>query len=140
MNIKEGIEKRYLIPEKASQGLIEKELKESEYDFSRAKTAFQEQDYKWTIVKSYYSMFHAGKAVCFHLGYREKKHFAITIVLEELYNEGKIEGHFIAYFNAAIDSREGADYHYLHSKETAEQNLKIAEAFNNRMRKLVEEV
>ena len=140
MNIKEGVEKRYLIPEKPSPDLVEKELKESAYDFSRAKKAFQEQDYKWTIVKSYYSMFHAGKAVCFQMGYREKKHFAITIILEELYNEGKLESQFIAYFNAAIDSREEADYHYSHSKEIAEQNLKIAEAFNNQMRKLIEEL
>ena len=138
MNIKEGLEKRYLIPEKFSLDLIEKELKESSYDFSGAKKAFAEGDYKWTIVKSYYSMFHAGKAVCFQLGYREKKHFAITIILEELYTEGKLEGQFVAYFNAAIDSREGADYHYNYSKEVAEQNLKIAEAFNNRMRKLIE--
>lgn len=138
MNIKEGIEKRYLIPEKPSPDLVEKELKESSYDFSCAKKALQDRDYKWAIVKSYYSMFHAGKAVCFQMGYREKKHFAITIILEELYREGKLEGQFLAYFNAAIDSREGADYHYSYSPETAEQNLRIAEAFNNRIRKLVE--
>lgn len=140
MNIKEGVEKRYLIPEKHSPDLIEKELKESVYDFSRAQKAFEEGDYKWAIVKSYYSMFHAGKAVCFQMGYREKKHFAIAIILEELYNEGKLEGQFVAYFNAAIDSREEADYHYSHSKEIAQQNLKIAEAFNNQMRKLIEEL
>lgn len=120
MNIKEGLKKRYLVPEKPSSDLVEKELKENQYDFLRAQKAFEEGDYKWAIVKSYYSRFHAGKAVCFQMGYREKKHFAITIILEELYNEGKLEGQFIAYFNAAIDSREEADYHYNHSKETAQ--------------------
>ncbi|MEK6950120.1 MAG: HEPN domain-containing protein [Nanoarchaeota archaeon] len=140
MNLKEGIEKRYLVPEKSSPDLVEKELRESRYDLSRAKKACQEGDYKWAIIKSYYSMFHAGKAVCFQLGYREKKHFAIAIILEELYSEGKLESQFVAYFNAAIDSREGADYHYSYSQETAEHNLKMAEAFNNRMGKLLEEI
>lgn len=140
MNLQEAVENRYLIPEKGSPDFIEKELKECAYDFSKAKKAFAEQDYKWAIVKCYYSMFHAGKAVCFKMGYREKKHFAITIILEELYTEGKLEGQFVAYFNAALDSREGADYHYQYSQEIAEQNLKMAEIFNNRMRKLVEEL
>jgi len=43
------------------------------------------------LIQSYYAMFHAAKAVLFSMGLREKKHFAVTMVLEMLSKEGKIE-------------------------------------------------
>lgn len=140
MNIKDCLEKGYLTKEGTQEDLIEKELKESGYDFSQAKKAFAEKDYKWAIIKTYYSMFHAGKAVCFKLGYREKKHFALLIVLEELNKEGKLEAEYLHYFEAAADSRESADYRYTYSRDTAEHSLKIAALFNQRIRSLLNEL
>lgn len=139
MNIEDCLEKRFLIREEVKQDLIDKELKESDYDFFKAKEAFDSKDYKWTIVKCYYSMFHSAKAVCFKLGYREKKHFAVLIVLEELKRQGKLEREFVNYFDRATNARESADYQYNYSQEIAEGSLKIAEKFNNRMKNLLEE-
>src|SRR3989344_5204145 len=123
MNIKECLEQGYLSEEKLSLDLIEKEMKESSYDLEKAEKAFKDKDNKWAIVKCYYSMFHAAKAICFNLCYREKKHFAVLIILEHLNKIGKLESKFVNYFSAIMSLREGADYRYSYSAEKAESSL-----------------
>lgn len=140
MRIKDCLEKRYLVEETPKEDLINKEVAESDYDFKKANKAFREGDYKWTIIACYYSMFHLIKAICFKLGYREKKHFALLVILEELNWEGKLEKEYVDYFNAAIDARESANYHYNYSKEIAQHSLKIANLFNKRMIGLLDEL
>ncbi len=81
MNVQECIEQGYLRRVEPDRILIEKEMKEADYDLERANHALEEKDFKWCIVKSYYSMFHAAKAVLFSLGLKEKKHFAVQVVL-----------------------------------------------------------
>lgn len=140
MNLKECVDRGFLVEEKVDERLIHKELEECIYDFAQAERAFQEKDYKWCIIKCYYSMFHSGKAVCFQLGYREKKHVAVLIVLEELYKKGKLQGDFVNYFKAAIDSREGADYQYTYSKEIAAHTITIASKFNTKIKELIKQL
>ena len=137
MDIKECLEKGYLVKIKAKEDLIKKEMEEAEYDFDKAKKAFDNEDYKWSIVMSYYTMFHAARALLFKLGFREKRHFAISVVLEELNKKGKIERKYINYFNAAISSREDADYRYTYSIRIAEDNLIIAEDFKEKIKELI---
>ena len=129
MNIKTCIDKNYLIKIEPDKELSSKELKESKYDFESAKTAFNNSDFKWCIVKSYYSMFHSAKAILYKLGYREKKHIAILIVLEELNKNGILESKHITNFKASMSAREEADYHYSYTKEIAEYELGIAKEF-----------
>lgn len=140
MDIKTCLEEGYLQKIKPDGDLIKKELIEAEYDLEKARKTFKEQDYKWSIVKSYYAMFHAARAVLFKLGFREKRHFAIGIVLEDLNKKGKIESKYINDFNAAVSSREDADYHYTYSKEIAEYNLQISKEFFDRMKKFLNSI
>lgn len=137
MNINDCLEKGYLIKSKPDKELSGKELNESKYDLEKAEEAFESEDHKWCIVKCYYSMFHASKAILFKLGYVEKRHIAILIVLEELNKQGKIESRFITNFKASMTAREDADYHYSYSKETAEYELNIAKEFVKEMERLV---
>lgn len=136
MDIKKCLEEGFLKKIKPDEELIKKEFKESKYDLKRAEDAFKEEDFKWCIIKSYYSMFHAARAILFQLGYREKRHFAISVVLEDLNKNGKLESKCINDFNAAISSREDADYHYTYSKDTAEHNVAIAKEFLEKMKDL----
>src|SRR3989339_583970 len=101
MDINEAIEQRFLLRIEPDKKLVDKELKESDYDFDKAEKAFKEEDYKWSIVKGYYAMFHAARAVLFNLGFREKRHFVVGIVLEDLNKKGKLESRFVNDFNAA---------------------------------------
>jgi len=72
MNLEDCIRKGYLKRMEPDRAMTEKEIKEAEYDLGRAGKAFNEKDFKWAIVKAYYSMFHAARAVMFSFGYREK--------------------------------------------------------------------
>ncbi|MFO8015575.1 MAG: HEPN domain-containing protein [Candidatus Woesearchaeota archaeon] len=109
--------------------LAEKEIGEAEYDHEQASKSFDNEDYKWAIVKCYYSMFHAAKALLYISGFIEKKHVAIIVVLEQLSKKGEIEERFVNDFKAAMSAREDADYHYSYSKEIAETELSNCEDF-----------
>ena len=138
MDIKECTEKGYLVRIEDTNNLIKKEFDEAEYDLEKSKKAFEDEDYKWCIVKAYYCIFHSARAVLFKLNLREKRHFAIGIVLEELNKNGKLESKYVNYFNAAVSSREDADYHYIYSRNIAEHTIEIAEEFIVKMRYLVD--
>lgn len=85
-------------------------------------------------------MFHSARAVLFNLGFREKRHIAIVIILEDLNYKGKLETTYVNDFKAGISAREDADYHYSYSRESAEHMMEITGEFNERMKKLVEEL
>jgi uncharacterized protein (UPF0332 family) len=138
MNIDKCLKEGYLIKIKSNQkDLIKKEMKEAQYDLEKAKESFEEEDFKWCIVKAYYSMFHISKALLFKLGYKEKKHFAVGIVLEELNKDGKLEIEYVNNFKAALSSREDADYHYIYSKDNAKYILESTEEFIDRILRLI---
>jgi len=140
MDIQDCLRERSLARIKPASDLMQKELNEADYDLEKAEKAFTDEDWKWAIIKAYYCMFHAARAVLFKIGLIEKKHFAIGVVLEDLNKKGKLEMKYINDFNAAISSREDADYHYIYGKEAAEHSIKISDEFLDRMKKLLNEL
>jgi len=136
MDIESCLREGFLQQIKVERDLIEKELEEAKYDIGKAKRALEESDFKWSIVKSYYSMFHAARAVLFSLGFKERRHFAIRVVLEDLNMKGKLESKFISDFSAALGAREDADYRYTYSQETAAYLLRAAGDFLAMMKRL----
>jgi len=140
MDIESCLREGFLQKIKVERDLIEKELEEAKYDSGKAKRAFEEGDFKWSIVKSYYSMFHAARAVLFSLGLKERQHFAIRVVLEDLNAKGKLESRFISDFSAALGAREDANYRYTYSQETAAYLLRAAEDFLARMKRLAKKL
>ncbi|UZE93868.1 MAG: HEPN domain-containing protein [Candidatus Pacearchaeota archaeon] len=140
MDIKDCLKQRFLIEIKPSADLVEKEFTEAAYDLNRSKKVFKEEDWKWAIIQAYYSMFHSARAVLFNLGFREKRHFAIVVVLEDLNKKGKLEFKYVNDFEAVLSSRENADYHYVYSKEEAKHSLEIAKDFLARMKKLLDKL
>jgi uncharacterized protein (UPF0332 family) len=137
MDIESCLREGFLQRVKVESDLVEKELEEARYDLKRAERALEDGDFKWSIVKSYYSMFHAARAVLFSQGLRERRHFAIRVVLEDLSSKGELESRFISDFSAALEARVDADYRYTYSQETAAYLLKAAGDFLARMKKLV---
>ena len=140
MDINSCIEKGFLIKAEPDFQLSDKEIKEAKYDLKSAEKAFEDEDYKWCIVKCYYSIFHSAKALLFRLGYIEKKHIAVVVVLEDLNKKGKLESKYLNDYKAAFSLREDADYGYTYSKETAQYDLEIAEEFSKRIGKLLKGV
>ncbi len=136
MDIESCLRDGFLQRMRVERDLIEKELEEAGYDLGKAERALDEDDFKWSIVKSYYSMFHAARAVLFSLGLRERRHFAIRVVLEDLTAKGKLESKFVSDFSAALGAREDADYRYTYTQETATYLLGAAGDFLAKMKKL----
>ncbi|MHA1794792.1 MAG: HEPN domain-containing protein, partial [Promethearchaeota archaeon] len=94
-------------------------------------------DFKWAIIKSYYAMFHAAKALLFSVGLKEKRHFAVQIALEELSKKGKLKAIHVVNFSAAMEAREDADYRYKYSKEMVEDIMENAKKFIKEIRSMV---
>jgi len=121
---------------KPSTELAEKEFSEADYDMGSARRALEEKDYKWATVKAYFAVFHSAKGILFLRGYREKAHFAVAEVLDNVCDDGKLENRYVADFKAALSARQGADYRYDYSERTATEIVKLAEEFLERMEKL----
>jgi uncharacterized protein (UPF0332 family) len=136
VDIEECLQKGFLKRIKVDRKLVQKEFDEAKYDLSRARDALTDDDFKWSIIKTYYSMFHAAKAVLFSLGLREKRHFAVGIVLEMLSKKGKLQSKFVNDYRGAMLAREDADYRYVHTKDAAEYLIDVAEEFLEKMEEL----
>ncbi|MEN4017544.1 MAG: HEPN domain-containing protein [Methanobacterium sp.] len=104
--------------------LVEKELEESRYDLESAEKSVNEGNYKWTIVQSYYSMFHAFRGLLFSRGYREKSHICLKFAIEAIFvDNGLISEDILEDFDFAMRARERADYSYIYNENLAHDML-----------------
>jgi uncharacterized protein (UPF0332 family) len=139
MDIEDCLREGFLEKIKPEKDLIEKEFKEAEYDLKGAEDALYDKDLKWSIIKSYYSMFHAARALLFSLGLKERRHFAIAVVLEDMVKKGKLKNRLVSDFHAAMSAREDADYRYTYSEETASYLIDAAKEFFNTLRGMIKQ-
>jgi uncharacterized protein (UPF0332 family) len=100
--------------------LIEKEINEARYDLKSAESSISQGNYKWAIVQSYYSMFHAFRGLLFSRGYKEKSHSGLKYAIKSLFvNNGIISENTFAGFDFAMKAREMANYNYVYDKKLA---------------------
>lgn len=126
------VKEKKLVEIEASKEMIEKEIKDAEFDLLRARNSFEENDYKWTMVQAYYSMFHASKALILMKGYREKSHYCLVIALKELYvKSGVLDTDLVDDFEINMELRHQADYGLDYDEESAKLSLEKAEHFHN---------
>jgi uncharacterized protein (UPF0332 family) len=64
--------------------LFEKELTESRNDIKSARISIEQGNFKWAIIQTYYSMFHALKGLLLSKGYREKSHICLKHAIEAI--------------------------------------------------------
>ena len=64
-----------------------------------AERIFDIEIYEEAIINAYSAMFHAGRALLFRDGFKEKSHFGLFVYIKELY-QNKIEPRFINELNA----------------------------------------
>lgn len=132
------LEEKKLEKIRPDNNLINKEIDSAEYDLEKAKESFENKDYKWATIKSYYSIFHSAKALVFKKGYREKSHYCLMVAFKALYVDEKIiEKKFLDHFSEAMDLREAADYESTFSEESAEEILSNAEEFLKKTREVL---
>jgi len=112
----------------ANRATVERELTEAKGDLDSAKKSLLESDFKWTIIKAYYSMFHACKSLLFSAGYVEKSHECLIAAIEELFTErGILPPAIVSDLRRAKTAREAADYGLAYGEASANGTVQDAE-------------
>jgi len=118
--------------------LARKELKLAEEDLKVSLKSLSDANYKWSIVQSYYSMFHSARALLYSKNYREKSHFCLIEAIRTLFVEaGKISVSLVESLLEAKNLREAADYYGDFSETNCKKLTKKAEEFLEKARALV---
>jgi len=113
-----------------AKSLSAKELSIAENDLNVAKAGLKNEQWKWSTIQAYYSMFHTARALLYSGGYREKSHYCLRISLEVLYvATGKLDEKFVDAFQTAKMMRENADYEDSFSEIGASKLVAIAQEF-----------
>ncbi len=117
-------------PFSRGSALASKELDTAFSDLERAKKTYNEGDYKWATIQTYYSMFHSARALLYVKNLREHSHFCLIAAIKALYVEtNQLPLHLLEGFQEAKNLREDADYYNRWSKQGCEKLLKLAEDF-----------
>lgn len=110
--------------------LAPKEIEAAESDLERAKKTYGEDDYKWTTIQTYYSMFHSARALLYVKNLREHSHYCLVAAIKTLYVETKqVPVRILEGFQEAKDLREEADYYHRWSQAGCEKLIKLAGEF-----------
>ena len=129
---KDCLKKQRLKEFTRGKALVYKELKTSEEDLKTAKESFDNENYKWTTIQCYYSMFHSARALIYSKNYKERSHYCLIVALRVFYGEkGLLSANLIEGLQKAKALRENADYYDQWSKAGAEALLDLADKFLN---------
>jgi len=122
------LRERKLLKIRTDRRLVLKEMEAASYDLSRARRSLDDGDAKWAIVKAYYSIFHAARALLYSKNFREKSHRALLAALRELFRNS-MEPELFDAFEQGMDMREEADYSMVYSEESALELIESAQQF-----------
>ena len=107
-----------------------KELKLATEDLKTARETFKDKNYKWSVIQTYYSMFHSARALLYNQGYRERSHFCLVEAIRSLYVEKDLISTFL--LEALIEAknlREAADYYGNYNSTSTENYLRKQKIF-----------
>lgn len=119
------------------KALMTKTFEIAQRDLERAEKTFNDKDYKWATIQSYYSMFHSARALLFAKNYREHSHYCLIVAMRALYVETRLlPGSLIEALGKGKRLREDADYYDRWSEEGASFALKAAGDFLKKAQEL----
>jgi uncharacterized protein (UPF0332 family) len=124
------IERGKIVKLEKAETLVPKEFELATSDLAFSKESLVSDNYKWSIIQSYYSMFHTARALLYSEGYREKSHFCLIEAIRGFYVEkGILSFEYLEALQLGKSLRENADYYGDFSKKDAEELLNIAIKF-----------
>ncbi len=102
----------------------------AEEDLKMSLQSLANKNYHWSIVQSYYSMFHCARALLYSKEYREKSHFCLIEAIRTLFCETKkLDISFVESLLEAKNLREAADYYGDFSEINCQKLTKKAQEF-----------
>ena len=120
------------------KALVSKELDLAFFDYKTAQDSFEKENYKWSTIQTYYSMFHSARALLFSNNLREKSHVCLIEAIRTLYVDKGLLGYWlIEALQKAKRLREEADYYGEFSKENAKDLLDKAKEFLEKTRDIL---
>ena len=75
--------------------LVSKELDLASSDYDTAEESFERENYKWSTIQTYYSMFHSARALLYSNNLREKGHACLIEVMRTLYVDKGLLGYWL---------------------------------------------
>ena len=121
------LEKHWLVQIPEALSLVGKELKTARDDLAEAVASYLRGGYKWSTIQTYYAMFHAGRALLYSQGYREKSHRCLAVALHHIFvSQGMLEEKLVDALDDARALREDADYRSTFSEAGARLGLEYA--------------
>ncbi len=140
MNIEECFAKGLLRKEMPDREKSKKSLIISERKLAKAEKLQALGIFEDALVNCYASMFHAGRAILFRDGIREKSHFGVWVYLNEKYSS-MLERRFLNELNALRLERHEISYGLDEAAITGEASgdaLLLAKGFLKAVKKLLE--
>lgn len=135
---KKCVSNKRIRPFAQGRKLIPKELKSGERDLKWAKASLAQKNFKWCTVQSYYSMFHAARALLFSKGYTEKSHYCLYVAIRELFQKTNLmTKDLVDSLYTAMTLREDADYEDEFSEEGAKNALDSALKFSKQVKRII---
>lgn len=120
-------------------GLAKKELRLAAEDLKTSVSSADEENFRWSIIQSYYSMFHSARALLYSKKYREKSHFCLIESIRTLFVEtGYLDVSLLESLLEAKNLREEADYYGDFSEINCQKMLKKAGEFLKVAKRLIE--
>jgi len=118
--------------------LAKKELRLAEEDLKTSRKSLTGKNYRWSIIQSYYSMFHSARALLYSKKYREKSHFCLIEAIKTLFVEtGKMNVSLMESLLEAKNLREAADYYGDFSEINCKKLIKKAREFLNTAKRIL---
>ncbi len=120
------------------KSLVPKEIRLAEEDLETAQKSFEDENYRWCVIQTYYSMFHSARALLYFKNYREHSHYCLIQAIKELYvKSDKLEASFLEALLEAKNLREAADYYGDYSDINAKKLLNRAEKFIEKVKEII---
>ncbi|MBU4142070.1 MAG: HEPN domain-containing protein [Patescibacteria group bacterium] len=118
--------------------LADKEIRLAKEDLDSSKNSFGEENFRWSVVQAYYSMFHSARGLLYNKNYREHSHYCLIEAIRDLYvATGDLSNLSLEALIKAKQLREAADYYGDFSEINAKRLLKSAEEFMEESEKIV---
>ncbi len=112
--------------------LVKYRLEKADEELNAAEVLLQQSFLAKSLNSSYYSMFHALRALLSIYNIDSKKHSGVIRVFSNLFiRTGKISKEYLNYLSASFNIRLQSDYHdfFIASREDAERQIENAEKF-----------